>query len=428
MIKLMSFILAICFWLFGCGVKAEDISVKEAEADKLTVSKISEVYDKENSNENEELRGIWVSQFDMHYIYRDGNKQREEQDYRRLVNIMISNIKKDGFNTVFLQVRPNGDSMFESDIYPISRYIGGSYGGKIDYDAIKIYLEIAKAHDISVHAWINPFRLCYLNELEEYGQGILYQWLGEGIGKRIEKAPNDILYLDPSYEDATQLIVKGAKEILEKYNFDGIHIDDYFYPTDFEIDDEAEFENSNYISKSEFRKEAINRTVTALYDVVHSFENKVFGISPAGNINALSAGWYVDIYKWLSMDGFCDYIMPQLYFGFENQACPFDQIIISWEEALKTENTKLYIGLSASKCVNGSQGIEDYYAGENGKHEWRDNKDILKRSYEVITKSEKAEGFCIFTYSSFYDSLTGEDNPLCKEEKDAFCMAVLENN
>ncbi len=425
MIKLISLVLAICFGLFGCGVKAQENSVKERLDKTLTVSKISGIVENEDIPLTEELRGIWVSQFDMHYIYRDGNKQRNEIDYREKIEIMISNLKRDGFNTVFLQVRPNGDSMYKSEIYPTSKYISGIYGGNIEYDAIGIYLEIAKRYNISVHAWINPFRLCYLEELENYKDGVLYEWLNEGIGKRIEKCESDILYLDPSYEEASDLIVNGATEILEKYDFDGIHIDDYFYPTDFEIDDEEEFLKSGFSDKGEFRRSCIDRTVKALYETVHIYEGKVFGISPAGNINSLSIGWYVDIYKWLENDGFCDYIMPQLYFGFHNQACPFDKIIIDWEKATKNEKIKLYVGLSASKCVNGSQGIEDYFAGEKGKFEWRDNKDILKRSYEIISNNEKAFGYCIFTYSSFYDVLTGEDNMFCKEEKDAFCEIVL---
>lgn len=376
-------------------------------------------------NGESEMNAIWVSQFDMQPIYRDGNKQRSEGDYREKVSAMIKNLSRDGFDTVFLQLRPNGDSMYESIYYPMSKYISGKYGGSIDYDAIGIYLEEAKKADIAVHAWINPYRLCSEDELKSYGKGILFDWLSEGIGRRIDKGDDGLLYLDPSYEDATKLIVNGAREILQKYDFDGIHIDDYFYPTEFELDDDKEFLSSNYSDKGDFRRSNIDRTVTALYDITHEFDDKVFGVSPAGNIYSLTNGWYVDIYKWLSSEGYLDYVMPQLYFGFDNATCPFESILDDWMSAVKNDNIKVYIGLSAAKCALGSKGEADTYAGEKGKYEWRDNKDILARSVHAINDS-RADGVCIFAYSSFYDPITGDGNSLTDEERLAYIKASID--
>lgn len=387
-----------------------------------SVSKIS-FEESEEIEITESMNGIWVSQFDMHPIYRDGSNQRDKRDFEQKVERMISNLKRDGFNTIFLQLRPNGDSMYESDIYPLSKYIAGVYGGSIEYDAVEIFLNTAEKYDISVHAWINPFRLCTPEELINYGKGQIFEWYNEGIGKRVELGTDGILYLDPSYEDAAKLIVNGVEEILTKYDFDGIHIDDYFYPTEFEFEDEAEFVNSDFENKGDFRRNNIDRTVKAIFEEAHR-QGKIFGVSPAGNIYSLSGGWYVDIYKWCSQEGFIDYVMPQLYFGFDNKACPFEKILKDWTDAVVSDDVDLYIGLSAAKCELGSRGEEDKYAGEAGKFEWRDNKDILARSYEAIKNSGKAEGFCIFAYSSFYDPLSGEDNSLTVEEKTAFCRLI----
>jgi uncharacterized lipoprotein YddW (UPF0748 family) len=369
------------------------------------------------------FNAIWVSQFDMHPIYRDGSRQRSEIDYRILVEAMCDNLVRDGFNVIILQVRPNGDSMYESEFYSNSKYIAGVYGGDIEYDAIEIFLDIARSKNLSVHAWLNPFRLCREDELLDFGSGIIYDWYREGIGKRIELGGDGLLYLDPSYEEATELIVSGVREILGKYGFDGIHLDDYFYPTEFEFDDDYEFSLSGYGDKQEFRKENVNKTVRALYSAVHNYEGKVFGVAPAGNIYSLELGWGVDIYEWLSAEGYVDYIMPQLYFGFQNETCPFDKVFKDWSEALKNKKIKLYVGLSAAKCELGSKGEADAYAGENGKYEWRDSKDILKRSYEHLL-SGGADGVCIFTYSSFYDPISSEDNELTSEEHAAFCGII----
>lgn len=425
--KLILMFLATVF-LTSCSVSAlENENKQYKKADKhYYVSKIKYVKDTD-IEATEYLKAIWVSQFDMHPIYRNGNKQRAKDDYTQKVQVLINNIKEDGFNTVFLQLRPNGDSMYESEYYPMSKYIAGIYGAGIEYDAINIFLEIAKQNNVSVHAWINPFRLCKEEELLNYQQGLIYQWYGEGLGKRIEIGADNLLYLDPAYKEATELICNGAKEILEKYDFDGIHLDDYFYPTEFEFDDNEEFLKSGYNNKGDFRRNNIDRTVTQLYEICHN-QGKTFGISPAGNIYSLTDGWYIDIYKWCSNDGYIDYVIPQLYYGFENEYCPFDKVLKDWESAIKCKNIKLYIGLSAAKCVLGSQGIPDEYAGESGKFEWQDKKDILAKSLIEIYNNKTACGFCIFAYSSFYDPLTGEDNILCQQEKNAFWNILKEKD
>lgn len=421
--KLIAVILT-ALLLTACTAAAEApvVTSTEPERELYYVSKITSAGDaplpeKSENGAEATLKAIWVSQFDMKPIYRNGSKQRDEADYRDKVETMIGNLKRDGFNTVFLQVRPNGDSMYESEVYPLSRYVAGSYGGSISYDAVRIYLDIAKKNGLSVHAWINPFRLCEKGELEN-AFGRLAEWKND-IGGRIKLGTNEIYYLDPSYPEATELIVDGAVEILEKYDFDGIHIDDYFYPTSFAFEDDAEFKKSGYSDKGDFRRDNISRTVKALYSAVHGFEGKIFGISPAGNITSLPKKWYADIYTWLSEDGYTDYIMPQLYYGFDNAVCPFERTLKNWIAAVKNDKIKLYIGLSAAKCAMGSSGSADRFAGESGKYEWRDNKDILARSLKAINKSS-ADGVCIFTYSSFYSTSTGERNALTLDEATAF--------
>ena len=289
--KRLYLIIALCLILCSCGVDAKE---QIERTDRLYhISRIVYKADGElDESADDFMNAVWVSQFDMHPIYRDGGRQRSEDGYRDLVAQMLDNLKNDGFDTVFLQVRPNGDSMFESEIYPLSKYIAGVYGGECEYDAIAIYLQIAKQKGLSVHAWINPFRLCYEDELISYGRGRIYEWYLQGLGKRIEKGADGLLYLDPSYEEATELIADGVNEIFEKYSFEGLHIDDYFYPTEFEFNDASEFLLSGYDDIGEFRRANTDRTVKELYEVSHRY-GKLFGASPAGNIYSLEDGWYI---------------------------------------------------------------------------------------------------------------------------------------
>ena len=367
-----------------------------------------------------EMRAVWVSQFDQHPIYRSGGRMRSEEDIRSMISTVLDNLARDGFNTILLQIRPNGDSMYESDIYPCSKYVAGVYGGKTECDPVGIFVTLAHEYGMRIHAWINPFRLCTREELEAGGAGQLLQWLGTD---RIKEGGDGLLYLDPCYPEATKLIASGAKEALQKYPFDGLHIDDYFYPTEFELDDSIGYAKSGFETLADFRRANIDRTVKALYDVAHD-EGVIFGAAPAGNLYSLADGWYADVRKWCSQSGYVDYIMPQLYFGFKNAYCPFEKILDDWESAVTSTDVKLYIGLSAAKAALGSEGKADEFAGISGKYEWCDSKDVLAREIASIRSRSIAKGFCIFCYSSMYDPVTGEENRLLSEEKCAFSVLL----
>ncbi len=371
------------------------------------------------------MNGIWISQFDLQPIFVDGGKQRAEAAYTEMAKKMITNLASSGFNTIFFQVRPNGDSMYESEYFPTSQYVAGTFGGELKYDAVKIFVTLAKDAGFEIHAWINPYRLCTPAQMEQGGKGVLLEWYKNSMSRRMKLGTDGKLYLDPSYPEATELICNGAREILQKYDFDGIHIDDYFYPTSFDIDDSVEFAASGYSSKSAFRIANTNRTVKSLYNTVHEFKGKVFGVSPAGNINTLAAKYYIDVYEWCGNLGYIDYILPQLYFGFENSSAPFNTMLMAWANAVKYEEIDLYIGLAAYKAEAASKGELDTYAGATGKYEWQNNKDILARQVKAIDNNEVADGFCIYTYASFFNPTTGKANSLTDEERNNLLDYIL---
>ena len=352
------------------------------------------------------LRGVWLSQFDMQPLYRDGNRQREAEDFYSLCATMCEALAKDGFNTVFLQLRPNGDSLYESDLFPLSKYVVGEYGGEIEYDPIPLLLLAAKEQGLAVHGWLNPLRLVTVAEMGQLPHGYAVKdWYTNGTGQ--VKEWDGRLYLDPSYPEVRQLIADGAAEMLGKYDLAGIHMDDYFYPTTDKAFDQEEFSMSGYDDLGEFRRGQINLLVKELYTVAHK-AGKVYGISPAGTLDSLAEGYYADAETWCTQEGYIDYILPQLYFGFDNKYCPFDQILAKWEELVQKGSVKLYVGLAASKAVLGSQGELDAFAGTvEGRSEWIRCKNILQRSLECIYDSASS-GYCFFSASYLYRLQTGE--------------------
>ena len=371
------------------------------------------------------LRGVWLSQFDMHPLYRDGNQQREKNDYVNRITTLLAALEKDNFNTLFLQLRPNGDSMYPSAYYPLSKYVAGEYGGEISYDPVEILVTMAKERGFSVHGWINPLRLMTETEAASIPPGYAVKdWYTASTGQ--VKVWEGRLYLDPSYPEVRELICKGALEMLTKYPIDGIHMDDYFYPAKDAAFDRAEFLASGFDDLGDFRRGNINALVESLYDTAHS-RGKVFGVSPAGNLDSLREGYFADPAAWVER-GCVDYLMPQLYFGFENKYCPFPEILAKWAGLAEGSNVKLYAGLAASKAVLARQGETDAFAGtEAGRQEWILHTDLLKRSIECLYAESRAYGYCFFSLSYLYDLETGKVRGELLPEYDAFAPLLRGN-
>ncbi|MBQ9794778.1 MAG: family 10 glycosylhydrolase [Clostridia bacterium] len=411
MLKLIAFLLSL---IFGFTTQAPELVLSYRPME-TTPAPAEEPY----------LRGVWLSQFDMQPIYRDGNQQREKEDYVDHITTLLAALKKDNFNTLFLQLRPNGDSMYQSEYYPLSKYVAGKYGGEITYDPVEILVTMAKEQGFAVHGWLNPLRLMTETEAASIPAGYAVKdWYTAGKGQ--VKVWEGRLYLDPSYPEARELICKGALEMLTKYDLDGIHMDDYFYPTKEEAFDREEFLRSGYDTPGDFRRANINALVASLYDTAHS-RGKVYGVAPAGNLYSLREGYCADVEVWCK-EGWVDYLMPQLYFGFENKYCPFPQILTDWGELVEGSNVKLYAGLAASKAVLARQGEIDAYAGtEAGKNEWIEHTDVLKRSLECLYAESRAFGYCFFSLSYLYHRDTGAVREEILPEHTAFAPLLRED-
>lgn len=411
MTKLIAFILSF-FFSFTSQMPQIALTYRPVEAAK--------------EEENAYLRGVWLSQFDMQPIYRDGNKQREKADYVNRVTTLLSALEKDNFNTLFLQLRPNGDSMYQSELYPLSKYVAGAYGGELSYDPVEIFITLAKERGFAVHGWINPLRLMTETEMASVPEGYAIKtWYTASTGQ--VKAYEGRLYLDPAYPEVRELICDGASEMLAKYPLDGIHMDDYFYPTTEESFDREEFFASGYGDLGDFRRANINALVEGLYRTAHE-HGKVYGVSPAGNLYSLREGDFADVAVWCK-EGYVDYLMPQLYFGFENKYCPFPQILTDWAEVTEGSNVKLYVGLAASKAVLARQGEMDAFAGtEAGKNEWILHTNVLARSLEALYGEAQAAGYCFFSLSYLYDLKTCEVRGELLPEYQSFAQLLWEGN
>ena len=424
--RFIAVIVALCLLLLcgGCGQGVPSTETTEATTEivETTTTGIEETPSEPTVplvTNYEDVKAIWLSQYDLWDVYLDGGHQRNREDFTERMAAILTNIRDMGFNTVFLQVRPNGDSMYPSRYYPMSKYVVGTYGAVAEYDPVLVIVELAKARELSIHAWINPMRCMKTEELEQVGsEFVIRQWYEnpEKKGSYLVQWGN-YWYLNPAYAEVRQLIADGAAELLARYDFDGLHMDDYFYPTT-----EAAFDQAAYKAAGEgrsletFRRDNLNTLVAQLYAVTkNAGEEKLYGISPAGNIQTVYNSHYADVYTWCSAAGYVDYICPQVYFGLEHQTYDFITVCNTWQQIIGEESVDLIIGMTMEKAFS----QEDKYAG-SGKEEWKQNQDVLKRCLQYTMELSGCRGVSLFSYQHFYDPASGEAVQKTEAERNNF--------
>lgn len=374
------------------------------------------------------FKAMWLSQFDLSDIYFDhaSGTQQDINIFTEKITFILSNIKKLGFNTVILQIRPNGDSMYPSTYYPMSKYVVGKYGNTSQYDPVAITVDLAHSLELDIHAWINPMRTSSAKDITGANNNYLIkQWYEDNNlrGKYLVEY-NNIFYLNPAYEQVRQLIIDGAVEALTKYDFDGLHMDDYFYPTTESYFDRDAYEE--YISSGEkatipeFRRLNLNKLVSGLFKAVKDVNpDLIFGISPSGIINTVYNQHCADVYTWCSSYGYIDYICPQVYFGLKHQTYDFASVCNTYRNIIKTEHVRLIIGMSFGKALS----KVDNYAG-SGKFEWQESDDIMARCFNYTKALDGCAGICVFCYQYFYNPASGVPVEETKQEVANFIYAM----
>ncbi len=166
---------------------------------------------------------------------------------------------------------------------------------------------------------------------------------------------------------------------------------------------------------SSWRISNSDRLVKSMYNAIKAGNrNVVFGVSPSGNNSYNINTMYCDPRNWLSQSGYLDYIAPQIYYGFNNSAKPFENTVNEWASYIKNSNIKYIIGLAAYKI-----GDQDPYAG-TGKNEWIDSADdILKNQIIASRKSSKYNGISFYDYKSIFTE-SGNIQPKLKTAVENF--------
>ncbi|MGN1120293.1 MAG: glycoside hydrolase family 10 protein, partial [Oscillospiraceae bacterium] len=320
------------------------------------------------------VKGVWISYIELAEMLTG----KSASEFRAAIGKAYDNCVSLGLNTVFVHVRSHGDAYYDSDLFAWSKYASGTFGKAPGFDPLDIMIDEAHSRGLSFQAWINPLRCCGTGEISGAEGTAVYSWANgtATAGKYIVNV-GGTYYLNPAYGEVIDYIAEGAAEIAANYDVDGVHIDDYFYPTTDSSFDSAAFNASSSGSLSDFRFANCDRLVRALYSSVKAANpTALFGVSCQGSMENNYNLMYADVKKWCTESGYVDYIAPQIYYGFDNSAQPYKTCTSEWNDLAKQGGIPLIVGLSASKI-----GLEDTWAGA-GKTEWITDENILARQLE----------------------------------------------
>lgn len=327
---------------------------------------------------NSEIRAAWVSYIELNTLF---DQNPTPQTAKAAINNLLASLKSKNINTVYWIMRANSDAYYKSSYYPANKYAKPLLDA--GFDPLTYIVETAHSYGLELHAWVNPYRIGRVESNARNDEYFFYD--------------NKYFYI-PTSATVQTLILNGVRELVQNYDIDGIHFDDYFYPADCAAENKkADFEVGSPAagqSWGDWRRAAVSSLVRAVYAVCHGREDCVFGISPSHSIEKNRDRYFADVETWISTAGYVDYMCPQVYFGLEHSSAAFDKTVDIWRNLERHKSVKLLFGLGVYKA-----GLKvDTYAG-NAKDEWIKSGNVLKREVEYLRRCKDVDGLALYSYS-----------------------------
>lgn len=355
----------------------------------------------QSNTSKREFRGAWIATVsNIDWPSKQGLPSIQQQEELKNKFDFLRSI---GCNAVFLQIRPAADALYSSEYEPWSRFLSGKQGLAPFplYDPLAFAIEEAHKRNMELHAWFNPFRALTDSKKNPNPQSHV-----------THKYPNWIIsyggksYIDPGIPEAREYVIKVIIDVVKRYDIDGVHLDDYFYPyriAGLQFGDQKSYTqykgNNNNID--DWRRENVSTFVATLYNNIKSIKRYVkFGISPFGvwrNVSKDPEGsatrggqtcyddLYSDILLW-QKKGWVDYSLPQLYWERGHKAAAFEILLPWWEN--HSYNRHMYYGLGVYRMAESKLPI------------WQGPQEILNQIKD-IRNTTKNSGFVFYSTSSF---------------------------
>ncbi|MEC4817762.1 MAG: family 10 glycosylhydrolase [Scytonema sp. PMC 1069.18] len=316
-----------------------------------------------------EFRGAWVATVG-NIDWPSKRNLTTEQQQAELIAILDRAVELK-LNAIVLQVRPASDALYASPYEPWSEYLTGQMGKAPEpyYDPLTFAVEEAHKRGLELHAWFNPFRARYLNAISEVAPNHISK-----TQPQLVKRYGKFLWLDPGEQAAQDYALKVIMDVVRRYDIDGVHLDDYFYPyperkqsRNIDFPDDSSWQkylrSGGKLSRNDWRRENINTFIRRLYQDVKAEKSWVkVGISPFGiwkpgypiKSNSFNAydELYADSRQWL-MNGWLDYLSPQLYWKIEQTQQSYP-VLLNWWLEQNTSGRHIWSGLYTSRVGNNS--------------------------------------------------------------------------
>lgn len=357
-------------------------------------------------NQKSYIIGAWINYNEIRELIDSASNQGELD---AIVESKLRILNTYDVNTVFLHCRAFDDCFYKSDLFPVSEYASNE-AGELKFDVLETFIRISQKYNIQIHAWINPYRIRKDGIKEKVNPlSPAYEIINNGNLSQELILCDNAIYYNPASGSAQKRILEGIREILENYKVAGIHFDDYFYPsTSNDIDNlfyNEYTEKGGKLSLQDYRRQCVNTMISSVYSLIKSYDDDlIFSISPAANIESNYNSSYADVALWTQSPGYTDWIIPQIYFGFEHEKMPFLNVLEQWVNLADESSVRLIIGLPLYKS-----GKEDAYAG-SGAQEWQNNSDIISRQIRCIRENEKMTGYVYYSASYLYNDISTYEN------------------
>ncbi len=365
-------------------------------------------------NHRREFRGAWVtSVWNIDWPSKAGLSVAQQKE--ELVNI-TKRLQELNFNALVLQVRPEGDALYASDLEPWSVWLTGDQGKAPNpfYDPLEFAIAECHKRNIELHAWFNPYRAqTSVNKgssvkphIAATNPDVVYRWGNQ-------------LWMDPGSKVVQDRTYNVIMDVLKRYDVDGIHLDDYFYP--YPISGQSFPDNRTYaayrgsggtLSLKDWRRENVNQMVLRLSQGIKATKPYVkFGISPFGiyrpgqppGIVGLDAYdvLYADAKKWLEL-GWVDYMSPQLYWRIEQTQQSYP-VLLKWWTSINPQRRHIYTGNNVARLDGKAWKDEEIDKQVRISRSLESNLSLGNIFFSVSSITENREGIADRLKSSLYN-------------------------
>ena len=370
-------------------------------------------------SKTQELRAVWVSHFagDVH-AYQD------EASYKEEILGILNNMEAMGFNTIIFHIRTHNNALYKSELNPLA-----SFWSKVnfdEFDPLEWMIEECHSRGIEFHAWLNPYRISTNGTTSHYVSGAVPEGNPVLDEDNLLVSGNSII-LDPGIPEVRDYIVESCMEVIENYDVDAIHFDDYFYISGCDDTETRNKYNTKGLSLGNFRREQVDLFIEQLSDSMYKYNienNKTvqLGISPSGIYRNGSYGsntvpeydengnltyplysntsgfahyddyLYSDTKKWIDEE-WIDYILPQTYWAIGHTSASFSKLTKWWSWAVENKKTNLYIAVGVYMALE---------SGTSGSY-WKGAEEVKNQLIDA-NQYDKIAGISFYKYSSLLSS------------------------